>query len=131
MIELDTQIIPTARAMSFLFLWAFLAFRVRKEFYVTQDPEEGAHLSAGVRRPRPAPPRAQLIRSVAQREENAFDAGLHEPSGVQECRIVPVKLFNQPLQIHLDLAFDAVGYIAGVATSLGVLVIVVEFAKRD
>ncbi len=34
MIELDTQIIPTARAMSFLF-WARSAFRVRKEFYVT------------------------------------------------------------------------------------------------
>ena len=34
MIELDTQIIPTARAMSFLF-WTRLAFRVCKEFYVT------------------------------------------------------------------------------------------------
>lgn len=34
MIELDTQIIPTARAMSFLF-WACSAFKVRKEFYVT------------------------------------------------------------------------------------------------
>lgn len=56
-----------------------------------QDPEEEARLSAGVRRPRPAPPRAQPMRPVAQREEDAFDAGLHEPSGVQECRIVPVK----------------------------------------
>lgn len=35
MIELDTQIIPTARAMPFLF-WACLAFKVRKEFYVTK-----------------------------------------------------------------------------------------------
>lgn len=33
MIELDTQIVPTARAMSFLF-WACSAFKVRKEFYV-------------------------------------------------------------------------------------------------
>ena len=35
MIEFDTQIIPTARAMSFLFFWARSAFKVRKEFYVT------------------------------------------------------------------------------------------------
>lgn len=34
MIELDTQTMPTARAMSFLF-WACSAFKVRKEFYVT------------------------------------------------------------------------------------------------
>ena len=34
MIEFDTQIIPMARAMSFLF-WACSAFKVRKEFYVT------------------------------------------------------------------------------------------------
>lgn len=34
MIEFDTQIMPTARAMSFLF-WACSAFKVRKEFYVT------------------------------------------------------------------------------------------------
>ena len=34
MIDLDTQIIPTARGMSFLF-WACLAFKVRKEFYDT------------------------------------------------------------------------------------------------
>ncbi len=38
MIELDTQIIPTARAMSFLF-WACSAFKVRKEFYVTFKAE--------------------------------------------------------------------------------------------
>ena len=34
MIEFDTQIIPMARAVSFLF-WMRLAFKVRKEFYVT------------------------------------------------------------------------------------------------
>ena len=38
MIEFDTQIIPTARAMSFLFFWARSAFKVRKEFYVTYEP---------------------------------------------------------------------------------------------
>ena len=40
---------------------------------------------------RPAPPRAQPMRSAAQRGEDAFDAGQHEPSWVQECRIAPVK----------------------------------------
>lgn len=36
MIEFDTQIIPTARAMSFLFFWACSAFKVCKELYVTR-----------------------------------------------------------------------------------------------
>ena len=56
-----------------------------------QDPEEGARLSAGVRRPRPAPPRARPMRPAAQRGDGASGAGLHEPRGVRECGIVPVK----------------------------------------
>ena len=42
-----------------------------------QGPEEGAHLSAGVRRHRPAPPRARPMRPAAQRGGDAFGAGLH------------------------------------------------------
>lgn len=56
-----------------------------------QGPEEGAHLSAGVRRPRPAPPRARPMRPAAQRGDGASGAGLHGPRGVRECGIVPVK----------------------------------------
>ena len=56
-----------------------------------QDPEEEARLSAGVRRPRPAPPRAQPMRPAAQRGGDAFGAGLHGPRGVRECGIVPVE----------------------------------------
>ena len=56
-----------------------------------QDPEEGAHLSAGVRRPWPAPPRARPMRPAAQRGDGAFGAGLHGPRGVRERGIVPVK----------------------------------------
>ena len=56
-----------------------------------RDPEEGARPSAGVRRPRPAPPRARPMRPAAQRGDGAFGAGLHEPRGVRECGIVPVK----------------------------------------
>ena len=57
-----------------------------------QDPEEGAHLPAGIRQPRPAPPRAQLVCEMVQRGEDPFDAELHEPGGVQEGRIVPVRI---------------------------------------
>ena len=56
-----------------------------------QGPEEGAHLSAGVRRPPPAPPRARPMRPAARRGGDAFGAGLHGPRGVRECGIVPVK----------------------------------------
>ena len=56
-----------------------------------RGPEEGAHLSAGVRRPRPAPPRARPMRSAARRGDGASGAGLHGPRGVRECGIVPVK----------------------------------------
>ena len=56
-----------------------------------RGPEEGARLSAGVRRPRPAPPRARPMRPAAQRGEDAFGAGLHGPRGVRECGIAPVK----------------------------------------
>lgn len=44
MIEFDTQIIPTARAMSFLFFWARSAFKVRKEFYITESSLSGLSL---------------------------------------------------------------------------------------
>lgn len=56
-----------------------------------QGPEEGAHLSAGVRRPRPAPPRARPMRPAAQRGGDASGAGLHGPRGVRERGIVPVE----------------------------------------
>ena len=56
-----------------------------------RGPEEGAHLSAGVRRPRPAPPRARPMRQAARRGDGASGAGLHGPRGVRECGIVPVK----------------------------------------
>ena len=56
-----------------------------------QGPEEGARLSAGVRRPRPAPPRARPMRPAAQRGGDAFGAGLHGPRGVRERGIVPVE----------------------------------------
>ena len=56
-----------------------------------RGPEEGARLSAGVRRPRPAPPRARPMRPAAQRGGDAFGAGLHGPRGVRERGIVPVK----------------------------------------
>lgn len=56
-----------------------------------RGPEEGARLSAGVRRPRPAPPRAQPMRPAAQRGGDAFGAGLHGPRGVRERGIVPVE----------------------------------------
>ena len=56
-----------------------------------QGPEEGAHLSAGVRRPRPAPPRARPMRPAARRGDGASGAGLHGPRGVRERGIVPVK----------------------------------------
>ena len=56
-----------------------------------RDPEEGARLSAGVRRPRPAPPRARPMRPAAQRGGDAFGAGLHGPRGVRERGIVPVE----------------------------------------
>ena len=38
MVELDTQIVPAAHAMSFLF-WACSAFKVSKESYVTGAKE--------------------------------------------------------------------------------------------
>ena len=41
--------------------------RQRRHRARQRDPEEGARLSAGVRRPRPAPPRAQPMRPAAQR----------------------------------------------------------------
>ena len=56
-----------------------------------RGPEEGARLSAGVRRPRPAPPRAQPMRPAAQRGGDAFGAGLHGPRGVRERGIAPVE----------------------------------------
>ena len=56
-----------------------------------RDPEEGARLSAGVRRPRPAPPRARPMRPAAQRGDGAFGAVLHGPRRVRECGIVPVE----------------------------------------
>lgn len=56
-----------------------------------RGPEEGARLSAGVRRPRPAPPRARPMRPAAQRGGDAFGAGLHGPRGVRERGIVPVE----------------------------------------
>lgn len=56
-----------------------------------QGPEEGAHLSAGVRRPRPAPPRARPTRPAARRGDGASGAGLHGPRGVRERGIVPAK----------------------------------------
>ena len=56
-----------------------------------RGPEEGARLSAGARRPRPAPPRARPMRPAAQRGGDAFGAGLHGPRGVRECGIVPVE----------------------------------------
>ena len=56
-----------------------------------RGPEEGAHLSAGVRRPRPAPPRARPMRPAARRGDGASGAGLHGPRGVRERGIVPVK----------------------------------------
>lgn len=56
-----------------------------------RGPEEGARLSEGVRRPRPAPPRARPMRPAAQRGGDAFGAGLHGPRGVRERGIVPVK----------------------------------------
>ena len=56
-----------------------------------RGPEEGARLSAGARRPRPAPPRARPMRPAAQRGGDAFGAGLHGPRGVRERGIVPVE----------------------------------------
>ena len=56
-----------------------------------RGPEEGARLSAGVRRPRPAPPRARPMRPAAQRGGDAFGAGLHGPRGVRERGIAPVE----------------------------------------
>ena len=54
-----------------------------------QGPEEGARLSAGVRRPRPAPPRARPMRPAARRGDGASGAGLHGPRGVRERGIAP------------------------------------------
>ena len=73
------------------------AFDIRRSLSRKSDPRDNAVIEPANRIPkkklayRPAPPRAQPMRPVAQRGEDAFGAGLHEPSGVQECRIVPVK----------------------------------------
>ena len=56
-----------------------------------RGPEEGARLSAGARRPRPAPPRARPMRPAARRGGDAFGAGLHGPRGVRERGIAPVE----------------------------------------
>lgn len=45
MIEFDTQIIPTARAMSFSLFWACSAFKVRKELCVTWFSAAADYLS--------------------------------------------------------------------------------------
>ena len=65
--------------------------RQRRHRARQRDPEEGARLSAGDRRPRPAPPRARPMRPAAQRGGDAFGAGLHGPRGVRERGIVPVE----------------------------------------
>ena len=79
------------------------AFDVRRSLSRKGDPRDDAAIEPASRTPkkelayrrasadRRAPPRAQPMRPVAQRGEDAFDAGLHEPSWVQECRIAPVK----------------------------------------
>lgn len=62
------------------------AFGIRRSLSRKGDPCDDAAIEPASRilkkglAYRPAPPRARPMRSVAQRGEDAFDAGLHEPS---------------------------------------------------
>lgn len=52
MVELDTQIVPAAHAVSFLFC-ACSAFKVSKESYVTGAKEMKSKITEFMRKPKP------------------------------------------------------------------------------